>query len=149
MRTISRMVRTADPTTLITMRGDHHEFMRLQEVKKVPPIKTPALGPEVVDFFKHSVAKRQSKLGKIAEAWEMLVPPLLAEHCALESLTRGQLTVIVDSSSHLYDLKQLLLAGLEKQLLLACKSTGLKKIALKPGRWYDTSRDGTTRIRFD
>ena len=44
------------------------------------------------------------------------------------------LTVIVDSSAHLYELKQLLLAGLQQQLLLACKSTGLKKITLKPGR---------------
>ena len=123
--------------------------MRLQENKKTAPPQTPSLGPEVVDFFKHSVAKRQSKLGKIAEAWATLVPPLLAEHCALESLTRGQLTVIVDSSPHLYDLKQLLLAGLEKQLLLACKPTGLKKIALKPGRWYDTSPEGTQRLKFD
>jgi hypothetical protein len=54
-----------------------------------------------------------------------------------ESLNRGTLTVLVDSSAHLYDLKQLLLAGLEKQLLLACKSAGLRKIALKPGRWYE------------
>src|SRR5688572_10256608 len=131
------------------MRGDHHEFMRLQENKKVPAPTTPALGPEVVDFFKHSVAKRQSKLGKIAEAWAALIPPLLAEHTALESLSRGQLTVLVDSSAHLYDLKQLLLAGLEKQLLLACKSAGLKKVALKPGRWYDTSLEGTKRLKFE
>ena len=33
-------------------------------------------------------------------------------------------------------MKQLLLSGLEKQFLIACKAAGLKKIHLKPGRWY-------------
>ena len=83
------------------------------------------------------MAKRQAKLVKIAECWNVLVPETLNDHCALEALNRGTLTVIVDSSSHLYELKQLLLAGLQDQLLLACKSTGLRKISLKPGRWYD------------
>jgi hypothetical protein len=40
------------------------------------------------------------------------VPELLNDHCALESFSRGTLVVIVDSSSHLYQLKTLLLAGL-------------------------------------
>ena len=66
-----------------------------------------------------------------------LVPMSLLEHCSVESLNRGMLTLLVDSASHLYDLKTLLLAGLEKQLLLACKSAGLRKVTLRPGRWYD------------
>jgi hypothetical protein len=57
------------------------------------------------------------------------------------------LTVIVDSSSHLYELKQLLLAGLQQQLLLACKSSGLRKIALRPGRWYESSEQDR-KLRF-
>ena len=48
----------------------------------------------------------------------------------------------------MYDLKQLLLAGLEKQFLAACKSQGLRKIALKSGRWYE-ERAGDKRVRFD
>ncbi len=54
--------------------------------------------------------------------------------------------------SHLYELKQLLLAGLEQQLLLACKAAGLRKINLRPGRWYDASdvaSEGSSRkVRF-
>ena len=95
------------------------------------------LGPELIGFFKQSVAKRQVKLVQIAECWGCLVPATLNDHCALEALNRGTLTVLVDSSAHLYELKQLLLAGLQDQLLLACRSTGLRKISLKPGRWYD------------
>jgi hypothetical protein len=75
---------------------------------------------------------------------------MLAEHCALEGYSRGTLTVIVDSSTHLYELKQLLLAGLEEQLKLACKSAGLRKINLKHGHWYDASGDGASRkLRFE
>jgi hypothetical protein len=113
------------------------ELARLHQFKQSRPATHAPLGPEMVSFFKHSVEKRHTKLAKIAECWGALVPETLNDHCALESLSRGSLTVIVDSSSHLYELKQLLLAGLEQQLLLACKSAGLRKITLKPGRWYD------------
>ena len=102
----------------------------------------------MVDFFKQSVAKRQTKLEKLAECWGRLVPQILSEHCALESLTRGTLTVMVDSSSHLYVLKQLLLAGIEQQLLIACKSAGLRKIMLRHGRWYEGESSSDRKIRF-
>lgn len=106
------------------------------------------LGPELVGFFKNSVQKRHTKLGKISECWSQLVPELLNDHCALESFSRGTLVVIVDSASHLYELKQLLLSGLERQLLVACGSTGLKKINLRPGRWYDGAAPQDRRVRF-
>ncbi len=120
-------------------RVDPHdaELSRLHRVKQSRPPTHTALGPEMVSFFKQSVAKRHTKLSKIAECWAALVPETLNDHCALESFSRGSLTVVVDSSPHLYELKQLLLAGLEQQLLLACKQGGLHKITLKPGRWYD------------
>ena len=124
------------------------ELRRLASVKRRPAPATPALGPELVSFFKNSVQKRHTKLGKIGECWSRLVPELLNEHCALESFSRGTLVVIVDSSSHLYELKQLLLAGLERQLVVACGSTGLKKVNLKPGRWYEGASPEDRRLRF-
>ena len=115
------------------------ELARLHQVKQGAPTApaAAALGPELIDFFKNSVQKRHTKFASIAECWSRLVPALLNEHCALESYTRGTLTVLVDSASHLYELKQLLLAGLQQQLLLACAQAGLRKIALKHGRWYE------------
>lgn len=110
---------------------------RLAKFKTSPAPTSVPLGEEMIGFFKQSVQKRHTKFSKIAQCWGVLVPEILNEHCALESYSRGALTVIVDSSSHLYELKQLLLAGLQQQLLLACKSAGLRKIALKHGRWYD------------
>ncbi len=128
-------------------REDERTLTRLWKVKQSAPKETAALGPEMLSFFKNSVQKRQGKMSAIAECWQQLVPAILCEHSSLESFHAGTLKVIVDSSSHLYELKQLLLSGLEKQLTLACKSAGLRKISLKPGRWYDG--DGAERkIRF-
>jgi len=124
------------------------ELRRMHRFKSQSKPIAAALGQEMIDFFKQSVAKRQTKLEKIAESWGQLVPQILSEHCALESLTRGTLTVMVDSSSHLYELKQLLLCGLEQQLLIACKSAGLRKIALRPGRWYEGESASDRKIRF-
>ena len=122
---------------------------RLVNAKRTAPYEGNLIGPSLVQFFKHSVQKRQTKLGKIAECWARLVPELLLEHCALDGLARGTLTVVVDSASHLYELKQLLLAGLQQQIILACSSCGLKKIALRRGTWYASGADGETRVRFD
>lgn len=124
------------------------ELRRLSRVKQTPRKPEPMLGDEMVAFFKQSVAKRQNKFESIGEFWAQLVPEFLCEHTALESFTRGTLTVIVDSSSHLYELKQLLLAGLQQQLLLACKKAGLRKIVLRAGRWYQ-GEGPHRRIEFE
>lgn len=125
------------------------ELRRLQRVKSAAGQANALLGPAVVDFFKKSVAKRQTKFGKLADVWQALIPSPLVEHTALESFAKGSLTVLVDSAAHLYELKQLLLAGLEKQLLVACKSTGLRKVALKQGRWYSGENPIDQRLRFE
>lgn len=129
-------------------RFEDAELRRVARVKQTSHTVGSAIGPELVGFFKHSVQKRHTKLGKIAECWSGLVPELLNEHCALESFSRGTLVVVVDSSSHLYQLKTLLLAGLQQQLLVACGGAGLKKVTLKPGRWYDGDDAGERKVRF-
>jgi hypothetical protein len=123
------------------------ELRRLSRLKAYTPATAPALGPELVSFFKNAVQKRQTKLAKIAECWNQIIPPTLSEHCSLESLNRGTLTVLVDSSPHLYQLKEVLLAGLEKQLQHNCKSAGLRKVSLKPGRWYE-GNEGREKLHF-
>ena len=110
---------------------------RLARVKRKDPPALDPLGTAMVAFFKHSVEKRNAKFSKIANCWTQLIPETLAEHCALESFSRGTLVVLVDSASHLYELKQLLLAGLQQQLLLVCANAGLRKINLRAGRWYE------------
>jgi hypothetical protein len=126
---------------------DLANLQRLSEVKRINRSTGQPLGPEMVSFFKQA-EKRKNKFGKIGDCWSKLIPDTLNDHCALESFHRGTLTVLVDSSSHLYELKQLLLAGLQQQLLLACKAAGLRKIALKPGRWYGDGEAGGRKLDF-
>jgi hypothetical protein len=127
----------------------HVELQRIHHAKRPAREPTPLLGPELLSFFKHSIQKRQTKLSKIAECWCQLVPEMLLEHCALESFHAGTLKVIVDSAAHLYELKQLLLAGMQTQILLACKSSGLRRITLRQGRWYQGDDPRERKLRFD
>ena len=124
------------------------ELVRLNRIKTIEHTKANKLGPELIQFFKQNVQKKQTQFGKISACWINLVPLLLSDHCALESFSRGTLTVLVDNSSHLYGLKQLLLAGLQQQILLACKATGLRKIVLKPGRWYAQNEEAR-KLKFE
>src|SRR6185436_3182886 len=100
------------------MRAEEAEFRRVSRVKHTTRTAEATLGADLVKFFKKSVQKRQTKFNKIGECWAGLVPETFCDHTSLESLTKGTLTVLVDSASHLYELKQLLLAGLERQILL-------------------------------
>lgn len=133
---------------LTRQRAQEAELRRLARVKQAAPTGAQALGPELVSFYKTAVQKRQTKLQKIAACWTALVPELLNEHCALEGLSRGTLTVMVDSAPYLYELKQLLLAGLEQQLIAASSGAGLRKIVLKRGRWYETDGGGGSKVKF-
>lgn len=110
------------------------ELAKLSKWKSTQRRPTDRLGDEVISIFKQDIEKRQKKFGKIGLAWIELVPESLQTHAELSALSRGTLTVIVQGASHLYTLKQAMLAGLQEQLLVACRSEGLKKIALKAGR---------------
>jgi len=124
------------------------ELRRLQRIKTAPPPELEPLGQALVGFFKHGVQKRQGKLQRVAECLGRLVPQPLLDHLCIEGLHRGTLTLLCDSASHLYDLKQLLLAGLEQQMLIACKTAGVSRISLKSGRWYDAQDPGGPRVCF-
>jgi hypothetical protein len=134
------------PYTPPAAEQDFVELRRLARHKQLRPRETPTLGADLVGFFKQHVEKRQSKFGRIADVWAQLIPSTLLPHTCLESFHAGTLKVLVDSSSHLFELKTVLLAGLDKQILLACKSQGLRKITTKLGRWYEG--DDCGRVKF-
>lgn len=121
-------------------------FHRVAHHRQVRHATPPTLAADLVGFFKQHVEKRQSKFGRIADVWAQLIPSTLLPHTCLESFHAGTLRVLVDSSSHLYELKTVLLAGLQQQILLACRREGLRKITPKLGRWYDGEDCG--RVRF-
>ncbi len=110
------------------------ELRRLFRWKSARPYTPHILGEDAIELFNTQIKKRHAKFGKLSEAWDTLVPRIFHEHTMLASFVRGILTVHVDSSPYLYELKQLMLAGLEDQLLLACRGDGLKKLVLKRGK---------------
>jgi len=129
-------------------RNDVGELRRIDGAKRESTALFAApLGDDLVEFFNQTVRRRQTKLAGIAESWAALVPETLSDHCTLYGLSRGTLTVLVDSAVHLYELKQLLLAGLQDQLLMAYKGGGVRKIVLKPGTPTRTGKAASSRDR--
>ena len=105
--------------------------------KRMPADPAHLIGGDILSEFKLRIEKRHKKFGKIADAWLQLVPPALQERAELITFSRGTLGVIVEGSSYLFMLKQALLAGLEQQLLLACRGQGLRKVTIKAGKLSD------------
>lgn len=82
--------------------------------------------------FDREVARPHRQLGQLVTLWAELVPEPLVHHTRLEGLARGVLRVSVDSSPHLYELDQLLRAGLERQLIRRQPAgTALRRIRLR------------------
>ena len=116
---------------------DISDLARLDRCKRRDDAVGDLIGGAIVELYERQIERRQSKLAQVAEVWAQLVPPGLQERSCLESLHKGRLGVLVDSAPHLYEFKQVLLAGLERRLLVACRAAGVRRIALKRGRWYD------------
>ena len=92
------------------------------------------LGQPLAIFMKHFLAARVRKLGRLAEIWDLLVPPDIRQHTALEGFSRGVLTVLVDSAAHRYQLRMLLDGGLKRDIQTRFPGP-LNKIRLIPGRF--------------
>lgn len=80
------------------------------------------------------IAKMVKQLGNISALWDELIPEDIKAHTALQSFTRGTLTVLVDSAAHRFQLQTLLSSGVLAQLKL--QYTGaLNKVRLIPGQF--------------
>lgn len=112
---------------------DAEALRRLASFKRRPRPAGTSLGAEALTVFQRQVVRQQGKFGKVTDAWRQHVPETMLPHCALGSFSRGTLTVLVDSAAHLFELKQMMLAGLEKQLLFTARGAGLRKVTLKLG----------------
>lgn len=81
--------------------------------------------------FKQQVQRPYRQLAGVSEVWQQLVPAALLTHTRLEGLSRGTLTVIVDSSARLYELDGLLRQGLQTRLIEACRGASLRRVRLR------------------
>lgn len=85
------------------------------------------------DDFKRDIQKPFKQLAQMAEVWATLVPAELQQRTRLESLSRGVLRVVVDSSSGLYELDRLMRQGLQRDIIVAHKGPAVRKIQLRVG----------------
>ena len=98
-------------------------------------------------LMKHVLAKRLRQLGNLADIWDSVLPRSVRDHTALESFSRGVLTVLVDSAAHRYQLQMLLSGGLMQEI--RARFTGaLNKIRLLPGQFFAVDFSGAARYEF-
>jgi hypothetical protein len=102
------------------------------------------LGQPLAILMKHTLGKRVRQIGRLAEVWDDLIPANLCEHTALESFRSGTLTVVVDSSPHRFQLRQLLDGGLLGEMRSRF-SGALNKVRLIPGQFAATDEMGRPR----
>jgi hypothetical protein len=76
------------------------------------------------------------QLGPLAAIWEEVIPPGILEHTALDGLCSGVLTVLVDSSPHRFQLRQLLDGGLLAEIRSRFRGA-LNKVRLEPGQFAE------------
>ncbi|WP_432800107.1 DciA family protein [Poriferisphaera sp. WC338] len=84
--------------------------------------------------FKRDVEKPYKQLAAMVEVWEEIVPRELAVHTKLESLNRGVLKVVVESSSWLYELDQKLRSGMQTELVKGYRGKAFRKVQLRVDR---------------
>lgn len=92
-------------------------------------------------FLRRRVYPRQRKLGRLAQAWQHLLPETLQEHTCLDSLNRGRLKVLVDDAASLYELN-LMKHQLLDQLRQLCPNAAPSDLRLVRGRWYHINEEG-------
>ncbi len=94
---------------------------------KQKPNKTVRLGDVVKQLVENQVSPRQAKFEIIAEVWSRLLTADLRRHCEIADISGGQLKVLVDSPSYVYELR---LCGSEllEELQQQCPRAQIKKI---------------------
>ena len=121
--------------------------LRTLWLQKQPNDRISHLAAPMAILMKHKLGKKVRQLSKLAGVWDDVLPGTIRNHTALESFQRGVLTVLVDSSSHRYQLQTLLAAGLLKEIQTRFAGP-LNKIRLVPGQFSSVDLE-TGEKRYD
>ncbi|MHC4456178.1 MAG: DciA family protein [Planctomycetota bacterium] len=90
------------------------------------------LGDALKEIMEGRIGPQQVRFEKVSGAWRNLLPTELYEHCRIAGISAGCLEVIVDSPSHLYELK-LSASELLFELQQRCPRVRIKKIKFTLG----------------
>jgi hypothetical protein len=78
------------------------------------------LGDVLAALMESKIAPEQERFSSVYEIWQQLLPHELCKHCRIDSISNGQLKVLVDSPSYMYQLQLCqtdILAGLKSHCL--------------------------------
>jgi len=117
--------------------GDHLKVFSLQNLltnKKSPETRATArLGDVLLPWFEKTVAKPAKQLGPVIELWQTLVPAPLQSRSRLLGLSRGTLSIALDSATTRAELEACLRSGLLRQLQTESRGTIFKiKTCVQP-----------------
>lgn len=98
-------------------------------------------------LMKRKLAKRVRQLSSLAAVWDEMVPQAIRDHTALEGFQAGVLTVIVDSSSHRFQLQTILAGGLLREIQSRLPMA-VNKIRLTPGQFFSVDVSGSPRYEL-
>ncbi len=93
---------------------------------------TVRLGDVLNELLENRISPEQVILRSVAEAWSQLLPAGLNQHSSVANISRGQLKVLVDSPSYIYEL-QLCSSDILRELQRRCPQAWLRKIKLVVG----------------
>ena len=110
---------------------------RLQRVHRQRQVKSRVkpLGNLVDHILGRLVLPRQADIEALRQAWQELLPKELQWHSRLESLHRGQLRVLVDNASSLYELNLMAEEGLLDQIRQVCPKVKVWRIKFLRGQF--------------
>lgn len=100
--------------------------------KKNPRPTAIKLGDVVGKMVTNRILPQQARIGQIVEALHQLLGPDLSSHCRVDSVSAGQLKILVDSPSYRNELR-LCSGELVDQLRQQCPQAGIKKIKIGLG----------------
>ncbi len=109
------------------------ENMQVRDsASRTMPQSSIRLGDVVTKLLEKQISPQQARYGRLADAWNRLLPAELKKHCRLADFSAGRLKVTADSSAYVYEL-QLCSSELLKQLQQQCPAVGITKIKVTIG----------------
>jgi hypothetical protein len=91
------------------------------------PGRTERLGEALNELMENWISPQQARVASAVELWDSLLPAELRWHCKITEISRGQLKILVDSPSYVYEL-QLCSSELLAQLQQQCPQAHIKKL---------------------
>ena len=93
----------------------------------------PSKMAEALEGFVERLAPVHTNANSITEAWDMILPPNLRQHCRVGAITGGTVKVVADAASYMYEL-QLCKDELLAELRRLCPGAGVRRLQIAMAR---------------